>query len=73
SGYLFLEFDSNKEGLTNMEIFNTAGQLMKKYAIKITKGYNQFKITVSDIRQGMYLLRVNNSEINITRRFVIAR
>ena len=73
AGYLFLEFDSNKEGLTNMEIFNTAGQLIKKYAIKIAKGYNQFKITVSDIRQGMYLLRVNNSEINITRRFVIAR
>jgi hypothetical protein len=52
---------------------NVAGQLIKQPAIKIVKGYNQVKVAVNDIKQGMYLLKINKGELNMVRRFVIAR
>lgn len=73
SEFVYLGFNSAVEGATNVQIFNTAGQLIKQSAIKITKGYNQVKIAVNDIRGGMYLLRISKGELNIKREFVIAR
>jgi hypothetical protein len=73
SEFVHLRFNSTTEGPVNTQIFNTAGQLVKQNAIKITKGYNEVKIAVYDIKQGMYLLRINNGELNIIRKFVIAR
>jgi hypothetical protein len=73
SEFVMLHFNSIEEGPVNVEIFNTAGQLVKKSAIKITKGYNQVKISVNDIRQGIYLLSINKGELNIIRKFVITR
>lgn len=71
--FVHLRFNSTMEGPVNVQIFNTAGQLIKQSAIKITKGYNQVKIAVNDIRPGMYLLRINKGELNMIRKFVIAR
>lgn len=44
-------FNSTMEGSVNVQIVNTVGQLIKQSAIEITKGYNQVKITVSDIKR----------------------
>ena len=73
SEFVMLHFNSVEEGPVNVQIFNTAGQLIKQSAIKITKGNNQVKIAVNDIKEGMYLLRINKGELNMTRKFVIAR
>ena len=73
SGFLYLDFNSRIEGSGNVEILNTTGQLIKQNAIKISKGYNHVRISINDIKEGMYLLRINNGELNMIRKFVIAR
>lgn len=73
SEFVMMHFNSIEEGQVNVQIFNAAGQLVKQSVIKITKGYNQVKIAVNDIKQGMYLLRINKGELNMLRKFVIAR
>jgi hypothetical protein len=73
SGFIQLGFNSTIEGTVSVEIFNTEGQLIKQSAVQLIKGYNQVKISVSDISQGMYFIRMNKGALNITKKFVIAR
>jgi hypothetical protein len=67
SEFVHLRFNSTVEERVNVQIFNTAGQLIKISAIKITKGYNEVKIAVNDINQGIYLLRISTGELNMTK------
>ena len=73
SEFVMLHFNSIEEGPANVQILNTAGQLIKQSDINVTKGYIQVKIAVHEIKQGMYLLRINKGELNMIRKFVIAR
>ena len=73
SEFVYLNFNSDTEGLVNIQIVNSIGQLVKQHPLNIIKGHNQVKIQVSDIKSGMYLLRINKGELNMTRKFVIAR
>ena len=73
SEFVYLNFNSATEGLVNIQIVNSIGQLVKQHPVNTIKGYNQFKIQVADIRPGMYILRINKGDLNLTRKFVIAR
>ena len=72
SDFVNVGFNSTIEGPTNVQVFNATGQLTKQVAVKIIKGYNQVKIPVSDVKSGIYLLRISKGELNIIRRFVKA-
>jgi Secretion system C-terminal sorting domain/Fibronectin type III domain len=73
SEFVYLNFNSATEGLVNIQIVNSIGQLVKQHPVNTIKGHNQFKIQVADIRPGMYILRINKGDLNMTRKFVIAR
>ncbi len=73
SEFVYLNFNSATEGLINIEIVNSIGQLVKQHPVNTIKGHNQFKIQVADIRPGMYILRINKGDLNLTKKFVIAR
>ena len=73
SEFVYLNFNSATEGLVNMQIVNSIGQLVKQHPVNTIKGYNQIKIQVADIRPGMYILKINKGDLNLTRKFVIAR
>ena len=73
SEFVSLRFNSTVQGTANAQILNSTGQLVKLYSVTITKGYNQVQIPVTDIRPGMYLLRINKDALNMIRKFVIAR
>jgi len=73
SEFVYLNFNSATEGLVNIQIINSIGQLVKQHPVNTIKGYNQFKIQIADIRPGMYILRINKGDLNLTRKFVIAR
>jgi hypothetical protein len=72
SEFVYVGFNSTMEGPVNVQLFNTSGQLTKQVAVRITKGYNQVKIPVNDVKSGMYLLRINKGELNIVKRFLKA-
>jgi hypothetical protein len=73
SEFIYLHFKSDTEGMTDLQILNSIGQLVKQYHVNTIKGQNQIKIQTADIRPGMYILRINKGELNLTRKFVIAR
>jgi hypothetical protein len=73
SEFVYLNFNSATEGLVNIQIVNSLGQLVKQRPVNTIKGQNQFKIQVADIRPGMYILRINKGDLKLTRKFVIAR
>jgi len=73
SEFVYLNFNSATEGSVNIQIVNSIGQLVKQHPVNTIKGHNQFKIQVADIRPGMYILRISKGDLNLTRKFVIAR
>jgi hypothetical protein len=73
SEFVYLNFNSATEGSVNIQIVNSIGQLVKQHPFNTIKGHNQIKIQVADIRPGMYILRINKGDLNLTRKFVIAR
>ena len=73
SEFVYLNFNSATEGLVNIQIVNSIGQLVKQHPVNTIKGHNQIKIQVADIRPGMYILRINKGDLNLTRKFVVAR
>ena len=73
SEFVYLNFNSATEELVNIQIVNSIGQLVKQHPANIVKGHNQIKIQVDDIKPGMYLLRINKGDLNLTKKFVIAR
>ncbi|HET6766707.1 MAG TPA: T9SS type A sorting domain-containing protein [Chitinophagaceae bacterium] len=73
SEFVYLNFNSATEGLVNIQIVNSIGQLVKQHPVNTIKGHNQIKIQVADIRPGMYIIRINKGDLTLTRKFVIAR
>jgi len=73
SDFLYLNFNSTKEELVNLQIVNSIGQLVRQHPVNTSKGQNQVKIRIAGIRPGMYILKINQGDLNITRKFVIAR
>ena len=72
SEFVYLRFNSTIEGASDIQIFNTGGQLVRRYPVNITRGNNQIRIPVNDLRPGVYLLRINKGELSMIRKFVIA-
>jgi len=73
SEFVYLDFNNVTEGVANIQIVNSLGQLIKQHPVNTVKGHNQIKIQVADIRAGMYIMKVKKGDLNITRKFVIAR
>ena len=73
SEFVYLNFNSVSEGPVNIQIVNSIGQLVKQRPVNASKGQNQFKIHVNDISPGIYIVRINKGDLNITKKFVIAR
>ena len=73
SEFVYLNFNSATEAVVNIQIINSIGQLVKQLPVNILNGHNQFKVQLADIRPGMYIIRINKGDLNITRKFVIAR
>jgi hypothetical protein len=71
--FVILGFNSDVQGPSNIQIMNTAGQLVKLHLINLVKGYNQVRIPVQELGSAMYLLQIKKGELNIIKRFVITR
>jgi len=73
SEFIYLHFNSAYEEATEIDILNSLGQIVKRHPVCVARGYNQVKIPTNEIRPGIYLLRISKSELNMMRKFVIAR
>jgi hypothetical protein len=71
--FVILGFNSDVQGPSNIQIMNTAGQLVKLHLINLVKGYNQVQIPVQELGSAIYLIQIKKGELNIIKRFVISR
>jgi len=73
SEFIYVQFSNTHDEATEVDILNSLGQIVKRHAIKVVPGYNQVKIPISDIKPGIYLLRISRGNLNMNRKFLIAR
>jgi hypothetical protein len=71
--FVILGFNSVVQGASNVEIMNSAGQVVKLHLINLVKGYNQVQIPVQELGSAIYLIQIKKGELNIIKRFVISR
>jgi hypothetical protein len=73
SDFVYLQFRSKTEATADVQILSGVGQLIKHYPVNIVIGVNLLRITVSDLRPGIYVLRTNIDGPSLMRKFVISR
>lgn len=64
---------SDKKVKTNLQVYDSKGKLVIDIAASITQGINNFKIPVQALAAGEYFIKGTNGELEISKRFSIAR
>jgi len=65
-----LYIETENEHITSVEIWNITGQLLKNIAIPIGENRNIYTIDVSDLNNGVYVLKLTNNLESKMLRFV---
>jgi len=74
NGQFRLEVEDLPIGDWNMEIYSITGQLMQMERRSIYQANTQIPISLRDVSDGLYLLRmVNDDGVVITRKFIVGR
>jgi hypothetical protein len=66
-----LRFMSEAAGNATLQLVNASGVTVKSNGIPVLKGANQTSINVSDIKPGLYLIKVKNNILNITKQVIV--
>jgi hypothetical protein len=66
-----LRFMSEAAGNATLQLVNASGVTVKSNGIPVLKGANQTSINVSDIKPGLYLIKVKNNILNITEQVIV--
>ena len=73
TNYGRLEFESDIDGMINMDIYSIAGQRVKSLQFVMNKGANNYRFDVSDLNHGTYIIQLNKDNKVTTKKFVIIR
>lgn len=68
-GTLNLNLQS-EDGLVTIEIHNAVGQIVQHLSIDVNSGINNIQLDISNLREAMYNLSVNNGERKIQQKVV---
>jgi photosystem II stability/assembly factor-like uncharacterized protein len=66
-----LRFKSESDGEATLTLTNAAGVTIKASPIAVSKGMNQASLNVQDVKPGMYLMKVRNQQLNITKQVIV--
>jgi hypothetical protein len=62
--HTYLSFSSLTEGNTSIQLFNSAGQLLRSKTISFHKGDNVFEVSLEGLPKGMYVVRSKGITLN---------
>ena len=68
---LRLNFYSATNESTQLNIFDTKGTLIKVTAIEVTAGVNEFQISTTNLKAGMYFIQMNVGNENVLQTFIV--
>jgi len=60
--FVSVEIQSALENSSDIVLFTTKGQIVLEGKIALLKGYNQFKIDISDLPEGRYHMHLSNDK-----------
>jgi hypothetical protein len=66
-----LRFMSQATDNATLQLVNASGVTVRSNSVAVQKGANQSSINVSDIKPGLYLIKVKNSHLNITKQVIV--
>ena len=73
SSYGRLQFNSDIEGVVNMDIYSIAGQKVKSLQFVMNLGSNFYQFDVNNLEHGTYIIQLNKDNKVTTKKFVIIR
>lgn len=68
--YTELVFNSENAFITNIQVFNNSGQVVKQLQTPVQKGNNKIRINLPGLSSGTYIVRINHDELNISKTFI---
>lgn len=73
SSYGILEFNSDIEGVVDMDIYSMNGQKVKSIKFVMNLGANSYQFDVSDLNRGTYIIKLNKDNKVTTKKFIIIK
>lgn len=73
SQWVTVKLNGSIRGKTEIEVLNQLGQVVKTSEIFVDTMFSEYRIDVSDLQNGMYILAVRNNDNSNTTRFIINR
>ena len=69
---IFVEFDLKNESNVQLQILNTAGQIViNEQKGRLDKGLQQTNVDVKNLNSGLYILRLTENDAITTKKFVV--
>jgi hypothetical protein len=65
-----LVFQSDKNFSGTVQVFSTGGQLVKNIGVQVQQGQNKIRINLPGLVKGTYVLRLNNGETHVEKKFI---
>jgi hypothetical protein len=65
-----LVFQSDKNFSGTVQVFSTSGQLVKNIGVQVQRGQNKIRINLPGLMKGTYMLRLNNGETQVEKKFI---
>jgi len=65
-----LVFQSDKNFSGMVQVYSTSGQLVKNIGVQVLHGQNKIRINLSGLMKGTYVLRLNNGETQVEKKFI---
>jgi len=66
-----IRFNSPQMDVFSFEVYNVAGQLVRKELIQANMGINQIEFAKGDLPSGMYIYQLSNEKYNVRKRMII--
>lgn len=66
-----LQLDLSEAGLVHLELFDVSGKLVMIEEVNLDSGNNHFALDRSELKSGMYLLKVSGSGLDNTERLLL--
>ena len=68
--YTELVFQSDRNFTGTVQVFSAGGQLIKNIQAQAQRGQNKLRVNLPGLVKGTYILRLNNGEINLEKKFI---
>ncbi|OQA00827.1 MAG: hypothetical protein BWY70_00582 [Bacteroidetes bacterium ADurb.Bin408] len=67
-----ISFNSDVNGIYNVEVFNMIGKVVYNEPFKAQKGLNKINFNASEMPQGIYFYKISNGNRSYTKRMIVA-